>query len=149
MCERLYKYGVWCDDECRALDAFRMDQWSSADIILLSIMCTFLAIMMLLIVAKRLKARQKARTNGDFDAPLPGLPPTAVGVLFGTILLIVLIMAKLKFVNETLVFVVVVCILLFIYLLKLTLFDSARRRPKLLATHDDLFDNPLEDKLFA
>ncbi|CAB9509851.1 expressed unknown protein [Seminavis robusta] len=24
MCQRIYKYGVWCDEECRALDFFRI-----------------------------------------------------------------------------------------------------------------------------
>lgn len=148
MCERVYKYGVWCDEECRSLDVFRTDRWSGADMILLSIMCTFVTSMMLLIVAKRLKASQKRRSYsyGD-DVPMPGLPPLAMLAIFLGIMTIIVVMAKLKFVNETLVFAVVTCILLFIYMLKLTLFDN--RRPVLLATaRHDLFDNPLDEHLF-
>ena len=147
MCQRVYKYGVWCDDECRALDAFRTDRWPGADVILLSIMCTFLTAMMLLIVAKRLKASQKSRIYGEDSITMPGLPPVAMGVIFCAVMTIIVVMAKLKFVNETLVFAVVTCILLFIYMLKLTLFDN--RRPVLLAApRHEVFDNPMDERLF-
>ena len=147
MCQRIYKYGIWCDADCRALDFFRTDQWSSSDVFLLSIMCTFLSGMMLLIVAKRLKAQQKARMYGD-DQPLPGVPPFAMAIIFFVTLAIVITLAKLKFVNETLVFAVVTSILLFVYMLKLTLFEN--RRPVLLAAprHDMFDNNPLDDHLF-
>ena len=145
MCQRVYKYGLWCDEDCRGLDAFRTDRWSGADIILLSIMTTFLTAMMLLIVAKRLKASQKSRVYGDVQ--MPGLPPAAMAVIFAGVMIIIIVLAKLKFVNETLVFAVVICILLFIYMLKLTLFDN--RRPVLLAApRHEIFDNPLDDRLF-
>ena len=127
-----------------------MNEWSKADIILLSIMCTFMAAMMLLVVAKRLKAAQKAKLYGD-DTYRPGIPPLAMALIFVVIIGIVVALAKFKFVNETLVFAIVTCILLFIYMLKLTLFES--RRPVLLAAprHEafDNFDNPLDDRLFT
>jgi uncharacterized membrane protein len=148
ICERVYRYGVWCDEECRSLDAFRTDQWSGADMILLSIMCTFVTSMMLLIVAKRLKASSKRRSYSHEDVPMPGLPPVAMLMIFIAIMTVIIVMAKLKFVNETLVFAVVMCILLFIYMLKLTLFD--KRRPVLLATaRHDLWDNPMDERLFT
>lgn len=147
MCQRVYKYGIWCDEDCRNLDVFRSDRWSGADIILLSIMCTFMSAMMLLIVAKRLKSAQKLRAYNQDDAYMPGLPPVAMLSIYVGIMTIVVVMAKLKFVNETLVFAVVTCLLLFIYMLKLTLFDT--RRPVLLAaTRHDLFDNPMDERLF-
>jgi uncharacterized membrane protein YhaH (DUF805 family) len=146
MCQRVYKYGVWCDDSCRSLDAFRTDRWSGADIILLSIMCTFLSAMMLLIVAKRLKAAQKSRMYQE-SSSMPGLPPLAMLAIFVGVMSIIIVMANLKFVNETLVFAVVTCVLLFIYMLKLTLFDN--RRPVLLAApRHELFDNPMDERLF-
>lgn len=146
MCQRIYKYGVWCDEECRALDFFRTDQWSGSDVFLLSIMCTFVTGMMLLIVAKRLKAQQKARMYGD-DQPMPGLPPFAMALIFLLTMGVIVALAELKFVNETLVFAVVSCILLFIYMLKLTLFET--RRPVLLAApKHDMFENPLDGHLF-
>jgi UDP-N-acetylmuramyl pentapeptide phosphotransferase/UDP-N-acetylglucosamine-1-phosphate transferase len=147
MCKSLYKYSVWCDEDCRALDAFRMDHWSGADVILLSIMCTFMTAMLLLIVAKRLKATQKSRLYGE-NPQMPGLPPMAMAIIFLTIMIIIIAMAKFKFVSETLLFAVVTCILLFIYMLKLTLFDH--RRPVLLAApRHEMFDNPLDDHLFS
>lgn len=162
MCQQVYKYGLYCDEDCQSLDAFRSDRWSGADIILLSIMCTFMAAMMLLIVAKRLKLAQRQRrdffaTNPglqQFDTPvgenrtMPGLPPVAMFAIFLTIMIIILVLANLKFVNETLVFAVVMCVLLFIYMLKLVLFDN--RRPVLLAApKHDMFDNPLDQHLFT
>jgi cell division protein FtsW (lipid II flippase) len=102
--------------------------------------------MMLLIVAKRLKAQQKARIYGD-DQPLPGLPPFGMAIIFALTLAVIMTLAKLKFINETLVFAVVTCILLFIYMLKLTLFEN--RRPVLLAApRHEMFENPLDDHLF-
>jgi hypothetical protein len=148
MCQRVYKYGMWCDEECRSLDAFRTDEWSTADIILISMMCVFMAAMMMLAVAKRLKAAQKRRSYGQEDLPLPGLPPVSMLMIYFGILIIITVLATLRFVNETLVFAVVLCILLFIYMLKLTLFDN--RRPVLLATaRHDLWDNPMDERLFT
>ena len=48
-------------------------------------------------------------------------------MLFAIVFTIILVLVALKFVNETLVFAVVTCILLFIYMLKLTLFKSRSR----------------------
>jgi len=108
-------------------------------------MTIFISAMLLLIVAKRLKAQHKARMYGE-DLPMPGLPPLAMAIIFVVILATVIALAKLKFINETLVFAVVTCILLFIYMLKLTLFEN--RRPVLLAApRHDLFDNPLDGHL--
>ena len=124
MCDRIHKYGLWCDQECRELDTFRVDEWSASDIFLLAVMCLFMAAMMLLIFAKRVKAYEKASVFGDdIDEPYPGLPPMAMILVFILIMTIILVLANLKFVNETLVFAVVMCILLFIYMLKLTLFE--------------------------
>jgi uncharacterized membrane protein YhaH (DUF805 family) len=145
LCQRVYKYGIWCDNECRSLDFFRTDAWSGSDIFLLSIMTIFITGMLLLVVAKRLKAQQKAKIYGD-DQPAPGLPPFGMLMVYGLILAVIVVMGKLKFVNETLVFSVVTCVLLFIYMLKLTLFEN--KRPVVLAAaRHDLLDNPLDDHL--
>ncbi|KAG7362981.1 hypothetical protein IV203_026341 [Nitzschia inconspicua] len=156
MCRQVYKYGLYCDEQCRSLDAFRTDRWSGADIILLSIMCTFMAAMMLLIVAKRLKVSQRQRQSYQNyenetvipSSSMPGLPPVAMLAIFVSIMIIIIVLAELKFVNETLVFAVVTCVLLFIYMLKLTLFAS--RKPVLLAgPKHDMFDNALDERLFT
>ena len=151
-CERIHTYGVWCDQKCRAIDSFRVDEWSKSDIFLLVIMCLFMAAMMLLIFAKRVKAHEKARLfDGEIQMQVPGLPPIAMAAVFIMIISIICTLAKLKFVNETLVFAVVQCILLFIYMLKLTLFErrtpanllSMRRKPnaRLGSMNRHLFDS--------
>jgi len=125
MCSKVYKYGVWCDEECRSLDTFRLDEWSSSDIFLLAVMCVFMASMMILIFAKRVKAYEKASIYADDDnSPDLGMPPLPMGILFVSVLIVVIVMALMRLVNETLVVAVVGCILLFIYMLKLTLFES-------------------------
>jgi len=132
-CQRLHHYSMKCDESCLALDSFRVNEWSNSDIFLLVIMCIFMAAMMLLIFAKRVKAYEKAHIYGDdFEASYPGLPPMAMVLLFGIILAAIILAARLKFVNETLVFAVITCILLFIYMLKLTLFEN--RGPNLLGS---------------
>jgi len=148
-CERVHIYGVWCDKDCRAIDTFRVDEWSKSDIFLLTIMCMFMLAMMLLIFAKRVKAYEKAKIfDGEIEMQVPGLPPMAMALVFVVILLVIVIMANLKFVNETLVFAVVQCILLFMYMLKLTLFErqtpaqllSMRKKPN-GAMNRHLFDS--------
>jgi len=128
MCQRVHKYGMWCDSDCQALDTFRVDEWSRSDVFLLVIMCVFMGAMMLLVFAKRVKAYERAAMWGDEPgAPNPGLPPCAMLMLFAIVFTIIVVLAALKFVNETLVFAVVTCILLFIYMLKLTLFESRKQ----------------------
>lgn len=124
MCQRVYKYGVWCDEECRDIDTFRVDEWSASDLFLLIIMCAFMCAMMLLIFAKRVKAYEKASVYGEELNVNPGCPPMALALLFILLLVAVITLANFRFVNETLVFAVVTCILLFIYMLKLTLFET-------------------------
>jgi len=124
MCQRVYKYGVWCDKECRDIDTFRIDEWSASDLFLLIIMCAFMCAMMLLIFAKRVKAYEKASVYGEELNVSPGCPPMVLALLFIILLVSVITLANLSFVNETLIFAVVTCIMLFIYMLKLTLFET-------------------------
>jgi len=124
ICQKVYHYGLWCDEECRDIDVFRIDEWSTSDIFLLVIMGIFMGSMMLLIFAKRLKAYEKASVYADELNVRRGCPPWFLGILFILILVAVIVLANLRLVNETLVFAVVTCILLFIYMLKLTLFES-------------------------
>lgn len=151
-CDRLFKYGIWCDKTCRAIDTFRVAEWSKSDVFLLVIMCFFMSAMMLLIFAKRVKAYERARVYEDeIEMQVPGLPPMAMVLLFVIIITVIVTLANLKFVNETLVFAVVQCILLFIYMLKLTLFErqtpahllSTRRKPtaRLTSMNRHLFDS--------
>jgi len=155
ICEQVYKYGLYCDEECQSLDAFKSDQWSGADIVLLSIMCTFMAAMVVLVVAKRVKTTRSVRKQNSFfyandydtsvsgydTSAIPGLPASAMFTMFAAVMIIITALAFLHFVNETLVFAVVCCILLFIYMLKITLF-SATKRPVLLTSpnHEDVFN---------
>lgn len=128
MCQRVHKYGMWCDADCQALDTFRVDEWSRSDVFLLVIMCVFMGAMMLLVFAKRVKAYERAAMWGDEPgAPNPGLPPCAMLMLFAIVFTVIVVLAALKFVNETLVFAVVTCVLLFLYMLKLTLFESRKQ----------------------
>jgi hypothetical protein len=124
MCKKVYKYGVWCDEDCRDLDTFRIDEWSSSDILLLFVMCAFLGSMMMLIFAKRVKAYEKASIYGDEGLENAGMSPTVLSGIFGFVFVLIIILALLKLVNETLVCAVVTCILLFTYMLKITLFET-------------------------
>merc|ERR1712048_366527 len=117
-------YGVWYDKECRDIDTFRIDEWSASDLFLLIIMCSFMCSMMLLIFAKRVKAYEKASVYGEELNVSPGWPPIVLALLFILLLVSVISLANLSLVNETLVFAVVTCIMLFIYMLKLTLFEN-------------------------
>ena len=66
MCQQVHKYGMYCDDDCQSLDAFSSNEWSSADLILLAIMCSFMATMMILVVAKHKRATMKLQKQQSF-----------------------------------------------------------------------------------
>lgn len=132
MCQRIYKYGMSCGDDCKQLDTFHENEWSTSDIFLVVVMSIFMAAMMLLVFAKRVKAYEKASVYGDeVETNYPGLPPLAMLLIFVVLMAVIITMARHKLVNETLVFSVITCTLLFIYMLKLTLFEN---RPQLMAS---------------
>ena len=60
MCKQVVTYGLYCDEDCQSLDSFRKNQWSGANIALVGIMITFIAAMMILIVAKHRDANKNA-----------------------------------------------------------------------------------------
>lgn len=125
MCAQIFKYGVWCDSYCRSLDIFHVDQWSSSDIILMGVMLTFMLGMFVLVFAKRVKSYQRASILvDDFKTTNPGLPPMALLLGFALVLTTIAALALMRLVNETLVVSVVCCILLFVYMLKLSLFET-------------------------
>ncbi len=132
MCQRIFKYGIACGEDCEQIDTFHVNEWSTSDVFLVVVMCIFMAGMMLLVFAKRVKAYEKASIYGDEVEPnYPGLPPLVMVLIFITLMAVIITMARLKLVNETLVFSVITCTLLFIYMLKLTLFEN---RPQLMAS---------------
>ena len=92
-----------------------------------------MALMMVVIFARRIKAYKKAAIYADDDnnALDLGLKPMPMGVICVVVLVVLLLvvagiiaMDHLRLVNETLVVAVVSFILLFIYMLKITLFES-------------------------
>jgi UDP-N-acetylmuramyl pentapeptide phosphotransferase/UDP-N-acetylglucosamine-1-phosphate transferase len=92
-------------------------------------MFIFLASMMVLVFVKNRNAYYKPVIYADdFEsAPKEGVSPVVLGAAFFVVIVVIYLLAKSNFVNTTLVFTVVVCILLFIFMLKLTLFESRRR----------------------
>jgi len=59
---------MWCDDECRALDIFSANSWSSAGIFIFSLMSMFILSMMSMIFKKRIKGYKNA--NGSTNRGL-------------------------------------------------------------------------------
>jgi hypothetical protein len=82
-----------------------------------------MAVMMILIVAKRLRMSHKQRLSyqnywNDTEVPsnsMPGFPPVAMFAIFMSIMIILIVLAEMKFVNETLVFAVVTCVLFYLH----------------------------------
>ena len=122
ICQRVDNYGMWWDANCQALDIFRVDEWSRSNVFLLIIMCVFMGAMMLLVFAKCVKAYERMAMWGDEPwVPSPGLLPRVMLILFAIMFTIIVVLAALKFVNETLVS------LLLIYMLNLTLLFESRK----------------------
>lgn len=123
MCRKIYKYGYWCDSECRSLGNFRMDEWTASDIFLLAVMCIFITSIMGIILMKRIKSFEMAIAYAEEDdAPDPGIPPLPMGLLFFTVLCCIIILASLQLANETLLIAVITCIVLSIYMTNVTFF---------------------------
>jgi len=134
MCSTLYKYSMWCDNDCRNTGNFRIDEWSLIDLFLLGVMGVFLISTMSLILSNRRASFHKASLYADdFNAPSVGIPPQAMGYLFLMILLSIGIMASLRLVNLTMVVTVMLCVVLFVWLLKVICFS----RKKCVREHGD------------
>jgi len=129
MCQRVFHYGVWCDEACLKKGSFQLNEWSKPEVLLLVVMFIFLATMMVLVFVKNQNAYSKPVIyTDDFEtAPKEGVSPVVLGAGFFVVIVVIYLLARSNFVNTTLVFTVVVCILLFIFMLKLTLFESRRR----------------------
>jgi len=124
ICSKVYKYSIWCDQECQSLENL-IDEWSSTDLILLGVMCTFLVSTMGFILSNRSRAYSKAIIFADdYNSPNFGIPPRALGYLFLMVLVSIAILAGLRLVNETLAIAVVCCFIVLGYLVKITLFDG-------------------------
>ena len=95
-------------------------------------MCVFMASMMALIFEKRIKAYKKAAIYADDHNKTPDLrlKPMPMSVIFVVVLEGIIVTDYLRLLNETSMVAMVSCILSFIYMLKLTLFES--KNPRLI-----------------
>lgn len=131
MCRKIYKYGFWCDKDCRSLGHFRMDEWTESGIFHLVTMCVLMTAMMTFIFTERLKTFKKASIYADYDnAPDPGMPPLPMGLLFFAILCSIIILASLMLVNETLLITAICCTLICIWMLKHIFFETKVHVPQ-------------------
>ena len=127
MCTQIMKYGSWCDAECRALDVFAINEWSQADVILLSIISSVMTLFMVIVYKKKAYQYKVARDSTDVNASYAGVPPVLLSLLFLTIVGGIVYFAFLNLVNETLLIGIIMCVLLFIYTARLTLYDSKKK----------------------
>jgi len=124
MCTKMNKYSIWCDQDCQSLGNL-IHEWSSTDLILLGIMCTFLVSTMGFVLSNRSQAYAKAAIYADdYNSPNFGIPPRAMGYLFLMLLVSIAIFAGLRLVNETLVIALVCCFIVLGYLVKITFFKG-------------------------
>lgn len=134
-CERLYNHSYQCDKAClKSVDHFvNQHLWSAADLGILTVLCTFISAIMIIILVKRTKSFKRAIIYEDEqDTPHPGLPPVAIVMFFVVLASVVSSLIYLKLVTQTLALLVFLCIVLFIVLLKFTLFGEMHyREPQL------------------
>jgi hypothetical protein len=134
-CERLYNHSYQCDKAClKAVDHFvNQHLWSAADLGILTILCTFISAMMIIILVKRTKSFNRAIIYEDEqDTPHPGLPPVAILMFFVVLASVISSLMYLKLVTQTLALLVFLCIVLFIVLLKFTFWGEMHyREPQL------------------
>jgi hypothetical protein len=134
-CERLYNHSYQCDKSClKSVDRFvNQHLWSMADLGIFTVLCTFISTMMIILLVKRTKSYKRAMIYEDEpDTPSPGLPPIAIFMFFFVLASIISSLVYLKLVTQTLALLVFLCIVLFIVLLKFTLFGETHyREPQL------------------
>jgi len=127
MCTKLYKYSLWCDRTCRSTDNFRIDEWSSPDLLLLGVMCALLISTMAILLTNRYRTFEHASVYADDnDAPDLGVPPVTVGTVFFAILVCIGVMAWLRLVNGTLVMASLWCVVLLAWLVNVTFFGEKK-----------------------
>jgi len=106
-----------------------------------------MVVLMVLIISKRIVAYELAESLQDPDSPkFRGFPPFYVGLLYVLIICGILILALVNMVHETIIVTSAVCIILFVYLMKLTLYDSALkanlRKEKFLDASRGQYEGP-------
>jgi len=103
-----------------------VSNWTSKSVSVIFTLSIIMVVLMVLIFSKRVLAYELAESLQDPDAPkFRGFPPFYVGLLYVLIICGILSIALLNMVHETIIMTSAVTIILFVYLMKLTLFDSA------------------------
>lgn len=131
MCTKVFKYSILCDDDCRSLDKFRLDEWPTSYIFLLGGMMAFIWLLMSLILMNRSKAYDKALIYADdFNAPDFGMMPCTMATIFLFSLICIGLLAGLRLVNVTVMVAAGGCIILLGYLIKITFSDNQPGLPQ-------------------
>ena len=125
MCSKVFQYSVMCDEYCRSLDKFRIDEWPTSSIVLLGGMMAFIWTAMSFILWKRSKAYDRALVYAD-DANAPDfrMIPCTLATIFLFSLIVIGVLAGLRLVNVTLLVAAADCVILLGYLIKLIFFDD-------------------------
>jgi hypothetical protein len=148
-CERLYNYSFYCDVTCQnRVNAYYKDSWTKADVSVLSFCVILISVITCLIFIKRVKSYERfmlchCGDDGDTDVDA-GLPPIAIALLFVFIMGIIMILANLNLVNQTLVLALFTCVALVIIFVRMTVFcgkSSSHQRSKskdIMGDYDDV-----------
>jgi lysylphosphatidylglycerol synthetase-like protein (DUF2156 family) len=127
LCKQLLLHGQWCDAKCQGTSFGSVSNWTASSVSVISTLAILMISVMVLIFSKRVVAYEMAESLQDPNVPkFRGFPPIYVAFSYVLIIVGILCLALLNMVHETILVASIVTVILFIYLMKLTLFDSAR-----------------------
>mmetsp|Transcript_22662 Transcript_22662/g.47111 ORF Transcript_22662/g.47111 Transcript_22662/m.47111 type:complete len:385 (-) Transcript_22662:372-1526(-) len=128
LCRTSWEYRQSCDAKCQMLarEVKARDGWNQADQILLSILTLFGCGMLLAILKKRQKMSNKDALLEQAAITAAGLQPTHILGVFFLLILVIVVFALLNLKKITWALLLLVNILLFAYLMKLTVDGSVK-----------------------
>ena len=146
LCSTVWTYKEECGKKCQHLGLEKSGvKWQSSDIILLGTLVAFGIVMVGLIVHKRQKLQNKDSLLEQAALNAVGLQQVHVIGIFALIVLVIAIFAILGLKNVTLVLLLVINAILFVYLMKITIASSIPTGETIIGPDGEILRNDSDD----
>lgn len=143
LCQTAWTYKQTCDRNCQHIGAVK-DSWTVSEQIILALMASFGLAMLAMIVRKRSKMAGKDTLMEQAAMNAVGIQPAHVGGVCILIVLYICIVAILCLKKTTWALLFIFNILLFAYMMKLTI-ESARRTETLIGPNGEIVQKGSDD----
>ena len=146
LCSTVWTYKEECGKKCQHVGLEKSGQsWQSSDLVLLGILVTFGIVMLGLIVHKRQKLQNKDSLLEQAALSAVGLQQAHVIGILALIVLVIAIFGILGLKNVTLVLLLMINAILFVYLMKVTIASSVPTGETKIGPDGEILRNDSDD----